>query len=181
MAKSLCIFFLLVAILSTVQCTLSNSPAPSPGPSFPACMLVDLSPLMDCINYVQVGSNVTEPDAGCCKSYVEILKNDESVACLCDGLKHPGDSPIPMNLTRMDSLPSLCNSQAPSCTNAPSPSPVPSPPPSSDTPSPPSVPTPVPSTPETPTPAGSGSSGASSLSISAAFLAAIAASVAALF
>ncbi|XP_068641189.1 non-specific lipid transfer protein GPI-anchored 11-like [Aristolochia californica] len=185
MAKSLCVFLLLAALVSTVHSDppKSSAQSPTPDPSFPACMTQDLTPLMACVNFVEEGSNVSKPDADCCKSYGEILKDNKAVPCLCEALKHPGASPIPLNFTRLHSLPPLCNIPNPPCGNGPSPSPSPVPPspPNNSPPSPPSVPTPVPATPTTPPPAGSGSSGASSLSISAAFLAVIAASIAALF
>ncbi|KAG9451615.1 hypothetical protein H6P81_011580 [Aristolochia fimbriata] len=176
MAKLLCVFFLLAAVVYTAQCA-----TPAPVPLFPGCLTDYLTPLMDCMDYAAAGGNATKPNAECCKAYGEILKNQTSVDCLCDGLKHPGDSPIPLNATRMDALPTECKQPKPPCGNAVSPSPAPPTTPPS-TPGTPSNPTPaVPATPKTPPTVTPSASGASSLSISAAFIFSVAASVASLF
>ncbi|XP_051142339.1 non-specific lipid transfer protein GPI-anchored 11-like [Andrographis paniculata] len=81
--------------------------APSPGiDCFP--YLINMS---DCLSFVEKGSNLTQPEKGCCPELGQLV-NTQPV-CLCQLLSRPAQTGIPLDISRALKMPSACNVSAP--------------------------------------------------------------------
>ncbi|XP_057802382.1 non-specific lipid transfer protein GPI-anchored 12-like [Salvia miltiorrhiza] len=112
---------LMLAIVMAAAAT-AQSPAPAPaveapGPFYPVapapaldCFTYLLN-LSDCLTFVQEGSNLTEPDKGCCPELGNLV--DTQPICLCQLLGDPSQVGISVDVDRALKLPSLCNVTTP--------------------------------------------------------------------
>ncbi|GAA0148476.1 hypothetical protein LIER_07908 [Lithospermum erythrorhizon] len=86
--------------------------APSPSPD---CMELLLN-ISDCLRYVETGSNLTEPDKGCCPELAGLVESNP--ICLCQLLGSPGrKSGLRIEIKKALQLPSLCKVESPPTTS----------------------------------------------------------------
>ncbi|KAK6938181.1 Bifunctional inhibitor/plant lipid transfer protein/seed storage helical domain [Dillenia turbinata] len=76
---------------------------PSVSPSPPSCDSI-IYDMIDCVEFLTDGSNVTTPSPACCFGFQTVLKAD----CVCQALKSSQDLGIAVNLTRAVALPPAC-------------------------------------------------------------------------
>lgn len=86
-----------------------QGPATAPGPAMD-CFTSVLN-LTDCLNFVEVGSNETTPEKGCCPAFAGLIES--APRCLCDLLTKPDSYGIELNRTKALNLPSLCGVTTP--------------------------------------------------------------------
>ncbi|KAL3518769.1 hypothetical protein ACH5RR_021358 [Cinchona calisaya] len=115
---------ILVALFPTGT-NAQSAPAAAPGPSSVAAApgpfsgapapALDCFPyllnLSDCLTYVEVGSNLTKPDKGCCPELATLVT--VKPICLCELLGNPNQSPVPIDITKALGLPALCKVHTP--------------------------------------------------------------------
>ncbi|XP_073136933.1 non-specific lipid transfer protein GPI-anchored 2-like [Henckelia pumila] len=81
--------------------------APSPSSD---CLSYILN-TSDCLTYVEQGSNVTEPDPGCCPELSHLV-NTKPV-CLCELLSNPSKLGLTIDKYKALMLPSVCRVNTP--------------------------------------------------------------------
>ena len=82
----------------------------APGPAGPDCM-TQLLGMADCLTYVQIGSNLTQPDKPCCPELKTLV--DNSPFCLCQLLANSSSSGFEIDIKRATKLPSVCKVKTP--------------------------------------------------------------------
>ncbi|KAF7815465.1 xylogen-like protein 11 isoform X2 [Senna tora] len=92
----------------TTAASASTPPAPgkpAPAPAVSECFraLVNTS---DCLTYVEVGSNLTKPEKGCCPEVAGLIESNP--ICLCELLSHPEAIGIKIDVNKALKLPSDC-------------------------------------------------------------------------
>ncbi|XXG52582.1 hypothetical protein AAC387_Pa03g0876 [Persea americana] len=87
----------------------AQGPATAPGPAMD-CFTSVLN-LTDCLNFVEVGSNETTPEKGCCPAFAGLVES--APRCLCDLFTKPDSYGIELNRTKALNLPSLCGVTTP--------------------------------------------------------------------
>ncbi|KAK1267552.1 hypothetical protein QJS04_geneDACA023222 [Acorus gramineus] len=85
-----------------------QSPAPSPSVDCNNAILG----LVDCLSYVQKGSNTTKPEKSCCTGLEGLVKAGE-VGCLCEVLKSSSSFGITLDFNKALGLPSACGVSTP--------------------------------------------------------------------
>ncbi|KAJ4817447.1 Bifunctional inhibitor/lipid-transfer protein/seed storage 2S albumin superfamily protein [Rhynchospora pubera] len=127
------LFFLFLSLSSGTRATShsetshAHARAPAPAPAATQDCTAYLSDLIDCIDFVQQGSNSTKPTASCCAGLKKVVR--ENVRCLCEGLQNSKDYGINLNISRAEALPSACGVSTPGSSackisGAPAPAPV---------------------------------------------------------
>ncbi|KAI7990196.1 Non-specific lipid-transfer protein-like protein [Camellia lanceoleosa] len=108
----------------------TSPPPPTTEPGAPAPS-VDCTTLIygmsDCLTYLTVGSNETNPEETCCTGLKTVLDTDAD--CLCEGLKSSASLGFNIDFKKAKAIPSVCKIPTPpSLTSSPSPPGAPSPP-----------------------------------------------------
>ncbi|KAL5571282.1 hypothetical protein UlMin_020879 [Ulmus minor] len=70
-----------------------------------------LTGMMDCLSYVQKGSNLTVPEKPCCPELKNVV--DTNPICLCELLANGANYGLKIDLKRATKLPSVCKVDAP--------------------------------------------------------------------
>ncbi|KAL1545078.1 non-specific lipid transfer protein GPI-anchored 2-like [Salvia divinorum] len=83
--------------------------AQSPAPALDC--FTYLLKLSDCLTFVEEGSNLSHPAAGCCPELGNVV--DTQPICLCQLLGDPSQVGISVDVNRALKLPSLCNVTTP--------------------------------------------------------------------
>ncbi|KAD6119736.1 hypothetical protein E3N88_11007 [Mikania micrantha] len=100
--------------------TTTTAPAPAPAVDCVAAF----SNVTDCFTFVQVGSNLTVPDKGCCPEFAGLLESNP--ICLCQLIGQADNFGVDLNKALM--LPNACKLEVPSLDSCPaSPSSAPTP------------------------------------------------------
>ncbi|CAI9301296.1 unnamed protein product [Lactuca saligna] len=99
--------------------------AMAPGPD---CMTA-LFNVSDCLSFVQIGSNLTNPDKACCPEVAGLLESNP--ICLCQLVGGSTAKDYGVDINRALLLPNACKLEVPSINACPSASPVAAPTPSS--------------------------------------------------
>ncbi|KAK9110643.1 hypothetical protein Sjap_018703 [Stephania japonica] len=162
----------LLTLMLTALLVSGEGPAAAPSPSADCTAIV--YDMIDCLSYIEAGSDEAKPSAECCIGVKSVLRTEAE--CLCTALNGAIELGIQLDVTRALGLPLHCGQTTPpdlnncglSASDAPSPSPaspvsppeqsppsdstsIPSPPPSNDVgdgdKSPPSDSTSIPSPP----------------------------------
>ncbi|KAJ1699583.1 hypothetical protein LUZ63_008095 [Rhynchospora breviuscula] len=105
----------------------ARAPAPAPAPAATQDCTAYLSDMIDCLDFVQQGSNSTKPTASCCAGLKKVVR--ENARCLCEGLQNSKNYGINLNISRAEALPSACGVSTPGSSackisGAPAPAPV---------------------------------------------------------
>ncbi|WVY92420.1 hypothetical protein V8G54_031508 [Vigna mungo] len=107
---------LTIALLLALASSATSAPSPTPetaaapAPGVDSCFLA-LSNMSDCLTFVEDGSNLTQPDHGCCPGLAGLI--DTNPICLCDLLGKPDAIGIKIDLNRALKLPSICKVSTP--------------------------------------------------------------------
>ncbi|KAK9111089.1 hypothetical protein Scep_018608 [Stephania cephalantha] len=128
-------FIMLTALLVSGEGPAAAAPSPSPE-----CTTI-VYDMIDCLSYIDAGSDKARPTAECCTGVKSVLRTDPD--CLCAALNGAVELGIQLDVSRALGLPSACGQTTPpglnncglSVPDAPSPSPA-SPVPVPDAPSP---------------------------------------------
>ncbi|XP_051134104.1 non-specific lipid transfer protein GPI-anchored 11-like isoform X2 [Andrographis paniculata] len=86
--------------------------APAPAPGLDCTMY--LTNMIDCLSYVENGSNTSRPEKACCTELANLV-NTQPI-CLCELLGHSDRVPFPIDINRALKLPSLCKVSTPPVT-----------------------------------------------------------------
>ncbi|KAH9697977.1 non-specific lipid-transfer protein-like protein [Citrus sinensis] len=114
-SKANLVFLLVLSIYATNHgdCAHHHAAVPSPAASVDCSTLV--LNMADCLSFVQAGSTVTKPQGSCCSGLKTVLKADAE--CLCEAFRSSASLGVTLNVTKAQTLPSLCKVSAPSATN----------------------------------------------------------------
>lgn len=114
-SKANLVFLLVLSIYATNHgdCAHHHAAVPSPAASVDCSTLV--LNMADCLSFVQAGSTVTKPQGSCCSGLKTVLKADAE--CLCEAFRRSASLGVTLNVTKAQTLPSLCKVSAPSTTN----------------------------------------------------------------
>lgn len=63
--------------------------------------------MMDCLDYIQEGSNASSPAAKCCDELKSVVST--SPGCLCEGFKMASDLGIKIDMARALKMPQACS------------------------------------------------------------------------
>ncbi|KAI8005247.1 DNA-directed RNA polymerase II subunit 1 [Camellia lanceoleosa] len=97
----------------------------APAPSVDCTTLI--YGMSDCLTYLTVGNNETNPKDTCCTGLKTVLDTDAD--CLCEGLKSSASLGFNIDFKKAKAIPSVCKIPTPpSLTSSPSPPGAPSPP-----------------------------------------------------
>lgn len=102
-------FIHLILVLAT--CTAPTIVATAlPSSTADKCSTVIMG-MMDCLDYVQLGSKEPAPSKMCCGELTTVINTSPS--CLCEGFKMAGDMGIKLDMGRAMGLPHACNLPVP--------------------------------------------------------------------
>ncbi|XP_020255260.1 non-specific lipid-transfer protein-like protein At2g13820 [Asparagus officinalis] len=128
MATKVSCFLFLLSTCFTITAIAVASPPSSSSPPSPSCSDKIMS-MMDCLDYIQEGSNASSPAAKCCDELKSVVST--SPGCLCEGFRMASDLGIKIDMARALKMPLACSVPLPpgvgDCTVTPAPGPAPVP------------------------------------------------------
>ncbi|KAK7401111.1 hypothetical protein VNO78_12425 [Psophocarpus tetragonolobus] len=109
-----------IAVISTLVLTLSccamsasspmSGPAMAPAPESNECFMA-LTNMSACLTYVITGSNLTQPEKGCCPELAGLVESNP--ICLCQLLGNSESIGIQIDMNKALKLPSVCEVSTP--------------------------------------------------------------------
>ena len=104
-----CILVTTVAVAGALNHTPQPMEAPESAPPGVDCS-VHVYNMADCMPFLSVGSNETEPTTECCNGFKSVLDADSE--CLCEALKSSVDLGLDLDLSRVPALSIVCGLKA---------------------------------------------------------------------
>ncbi|KAL5719390.1 hypothetical protein ACHQM5_012174 [Ranunculus cassubicifolius] len=94
-----------------------DADAPLPPPPDPC--FNKLLKLSDCLTFVEMGSNLTMPEKGCCPALANLVSTSPLCLCKLVGNKVNSSLPVPVDLNKALSLPKACKVESPALSLCP--------------------------------------------------------------